>query len=98
VIAPAKPEPASVQALPLLLRWLDQAHHARLLGVLPTMVMRRRASTDVWLAELERLARSAGGRLLPAIPNTAALAEWRLDGHPYAPVAAQVLELLDGQA
>jgi cellulose biosynthesis protein BcsQ len=98
VIAPAKPEPASVQALPLLLRWLAQAQHARLLGVLPTMVMRRRASTDVWLAELERLARSAGGRLLPAIPNTAALAEWRLDGHPYAPVAAQVLELLDGQA
>ena len=60
VIAPAKPEPASVQALPLLLRWLEQARHARLLGILPTMVMRRRASTDVWLPELERLARSAG--------------------------------------
>ena len=98
VIAPAKPEPASVQALPLLLRWLEQARHARLLGILPTIVMRLRASTDVWLPELERLARSAGGRLLPGIPNTAALAEWRLDGHPYAPVAAQVLEVLDGQA
>ena len=39
-----------------------------------------------------------GGRLLPGIPNTAALAEWRLDRHPYAPVAAQVLKVLDGQA
>jgi cellulose biosynthesis protein BcsQ len=90
------PEAGSVRALPLLLDWLDQAHGARLLGFVPTMYKGRRGDSRQWLAELERLADRVGARVFPPISDLASLASFRLDGHPYASLAAAVEEALLG--
>jgi cellulose biosynthesis protein BcsQ len=96
-LVPVKgPEAGSVLALPLLLEWLEQASGARLLGFLPTMYKTRRADSRQWLGELERLAARAGARVFPPIGDLASLASFRMDTHPYAPLAAAVEEVLFG--
>src|SRR5437588_1906576 len=73
-LVPVKgPEAGSVLALPLLLEWLEQAQHARILGFLPTMYKIRRGDSRQWLGELERLAAKVGTRVFPPI---GALAQW----------------------
>jgi hypothetical protein len=49
-----------------------------------------------WLAELERLAIEVGAPVFAPIGDLAALATFRLDGHPYAPLAAAVEEIVLG--
>jgi cellulose biosynthesis protein BcsQ len=96
-LVPVKgPEAGSVLALPLLLEWLNQAQGARLLGFLPTMYKARRADSRQWLAELERLAVKTNTRVFPPIADHASLASFRMDGHPYASLAAQIEEVLLG--
>jgi cellulose biosynthesis protein BcsQ len=96
-LVPVKgPEAASVLALPLLMDWIEQANGARLLGFIPTMFKARRGDSRQWLAELERLAQSSGARLFSPIPDAASLASFRMDGHPYAPLAEAVEEVLLG--
>jgi cellulose biosynthesis protein BcsQ len=96
-LVPVKgPEAGSVLALPLLLEWLDQANGARLLGFLPTMYKARRGDSRQWLGELERLADRVGARVFPPIADHAGLASFRLEGHPYAPLADAVEEVLLG--
>ncbi len=97
VLVPVKgPEAGSVLALPLLLEWLEQAHGARLLGFVPTMYKARRGDSRQWLVELERLAAKTGARVFPPIGDLATLASFRIDGHPYAPLADAVEEVLLG--
>src|SRR4051794_17169721 len=75
VLVPVKaPEAGSVLALPLLLRWLEQANGARLLGFLPTMYKPRRGDSRQWLDELERLAQKTGTRVFPPIGDLASVA------------------------
>ena len=82
-LVPVKgPEAGSVLALPLLLEWLEQAQHARLLGFLPTMYKTRRGDSRQWLSELERLAARVGTRVFAPIADLVTLATFRLDGHP----------------
>src|SRR5256885_8713611 len=88
------PRAGSVLALPLLLEWLEQAQHARLLGFLPTMYKIRRGDARQWLGELERLAAKVSTRVFPPIGDLATLATFRLDGHPYASLAAAVEEVV----
>ena len=96
-LVPVKgPEAGSVLALPLLLEWLEQANGARLLGFLPTMHKARRGDARQWLAELDRLAARVGARVFPPIGDLASLASFRLDGHPYAPLAAAIEEIALG--
>ena len=96
-LVPVKgPEAGSVLALPLLLEWLEQAQHARLLGFLPTMYKTRRGDSRQWLSELERLAARVGTRVFAPIADLVTLATFRLDGHPYAPLAAIIEEVLLG--
>jgi cellulose biosynthesis protein BcsQ len=96
-LVPVKgPEAGSVLALPLLLEWLERAQAARLLGFVPTMYKARRGDARQWLAELERLADRVGARVFPPISDLASLASFRLDGHPYAPLAEAVEEALLG--
>lgn len=96
-LVPVKgPEAGSVLALPLLLEWLGQAHGARLMGFVPTMYKGRRGDSRQWLDELERLAAQTGTRVFPPIGDLVSLATFRLDGHPYAPLAAAVEEVLLG--
>jgi cellulose biosynthesis protein BcsQ len=96
-LVPVKgPEAGSVLALPLLLEWLDQAQGARLLGFVPTMYKARRGDSRQWLTELERLAAETGTRVFPPIGDLASLAAFKMDGHPYAPLAAAVEEVLLG--
>jgi cellulose biosynthesis protein BcsQ len=98
-IVPVKgPEAGSVLALPLLMDWLDQAHGARLLGFLPTMYKARRGEVRQWLDELHKLADQRGVQVFPPIGDLASLASYRLDGHPYAPVAAAVEQVLHSAA
>ena len=96
-LVPVKgPEAGSVLALPLLLEWLVQVHSVRLLGFVPTMYKARRGDSRLWLGELERLATKTGTRVFPPIGDLASLASFRMDGHPYAPLAAAVEEVLLG--
>jgi hypothetical protein len=92
VLVPVKgPEEGSVQALPALLRWLQEANGARLLGFLPTMYKPRRTEARHWLGELGRLAERQRARVFEPIGDLASVAAWRLDGHPYASLADEVL-------
>jgi cellulose biosynthesis protein BcsQ len=96
-LVPVKgPEAGSVLALPLLLEWLDQAQGARLLGFVPTMYKTRRGDSRQWLDELHKLAAERNVPVFPAIGDLASLASFRLDGHPYAPLAETVEEALIG--
>lgn len=98
-LVPVKgPEAGSVLALPLLLDWLDQAAGARLLGFLPTMFKARRAESRQWLEELQKIAAQRGVPVFPPIGDLASLASYRLDGHPYAPVAEAVEQVLRAAA
>jgi len=91
VLVPVKgPEAGSVLALQLLLNWLKGTHGVRLLGFLPTMYKPRRGDSRQWLGELERLAEQTGTRVFAPIGDLASLASFRLDGHPYAALAAGV--------
>ena len=92
LLVPVKgPEEGSVQALPVLLRWLEEANGSRLLGFLPTMFKPRRAEARYWLGELLRLAERHRTRVFEPIGDLASVAAWRLDGHPYAGVAEELL-------
>ena len=91
VVVPAKPEEASVQILPVFLHWLQEAEHARLLGFLPTMFKPRRADARHWLAELHQLADRHRTRVFEPIHDMASIATWKLDGHPYASLADEIL-------
>jgi hypothetical protein len=91
VLVPVKgPEENSVQALPMLMGWIEQAPHVRLIGFLPTLHKPRRASSRYWLAQLERLAERYGARVLAPINDMASIADMSLAGHPYALVAEDV--------
>jgi cellulose biosynthesis protein BcsQ len=97
-IVPVKgPEASSVQALPMLMEWIDQARHARVLGFLPTMHKPRRAETRYWMAELQAFAAEHDARVLAPIGDIASVAAWRLDGHPYAPLALEVLRVTENR-
>ena len=99
LLVPVKgPEEGSVQALPMLIEWVAEAGHARVLGFLPTMYKPRRAETRYWMAELEAFAARYQVRVLSPIGDLASVAAWRLDGHPYAPVAQEVLRAHTHQA
>jgi cellulose biosynthesis protein BcsQ len=98
-IVPVKgPEASSVQALPMLMQWIAEADHARVLGFLPTMHKPRRAETRYWMAELEAFSARYRARVLSPIGDMASVAAWRLDGHPYASLAEEVLRAVGGQA
>jgi cellulose biosynthesis protein BcsQ len=90
-LVPVKgPEAGSVLAIPLLLEWLEEAAGARLLGFVPTMHHARRVDCRQWLDELYKLARQRDVPVFPPIGNLASLAAFRMDGHPYAPLAEAV--------
>lgn len=92
VLVPVKgPEQASVQALPLLMDWIHEAGHARLLGFLPTMHKTRRTSSRQWLEQLQVLAQRYDTKVLTPIGDLASIVDWQLTGHPYAHVAEEVL-------
>ena len=96
VLVPVKgPEEASVQAIGLVLEWLESAPNCRLLGFVPTMATLRWAESRQWLGELQNLASSRGVQVFDPIPSRASLAAWRLDGHPYASLAEQVLHAVN---
>jgi cellulose biosynthesis protein BcsQ len=98
-IVPVKgPEASSVQALPMLMQWVTEAHYARVLGFLPTMYKPRRSETRYWMTELEAFAERHGARVLSPIGDLASVAAWRLDGHPYAELAQEVLRAVGRQA
>ena len=86
-------EQASVQALPLLMDWIREAGHARLLGFLPTMHKARRSSSRHWLGRPHLLAERYQARVLAPIGAMASIADWQLTGHPYAHVAEEVLRV-----
>jgi len=95
-LVPVKgPEASSVQALPMLMDWIAEARHARVLGFLPTMYKPRRAETRYWLAELQAFAAEYDARVLAPIGDIASVAAWRLDGHPYAQLAEEVLRAIE---
>jgi cellulose biosynthesis protein BcsQ len=97
-LVPVKgPEASSVQALPMLMEWIGEARHACVLGFLPTMHKPRRAETRYWMAELQAFAAEHDARVLAPIGDIASVAAWRLDGHPYAPVAAEVLRVTENR-
>jgi cellulose biosynthesis protein BcsQ len=92
LLVPVKgPEEGSVQALPALLRWLQEAGSVRLLGFLPTMHKPRRTEARYWMGQLQRLAEQHHTRVLEPIGDLASVAAWRLDGHPYASLAEDIL-------
>lgn len=94
-LVPVKgPEEASVQAIGLVLEWLEAARNCRLLGFVPTMATLRWAESRQWLGELERLAQSRGVRVFSPIRSRASVAAWRLDGHPYAELAEEVQDAI----
>jgi cellulose biosynthesis protein BcsQ len=94
-LVPVKgPEEASVQAIGLVLEWLEAAPNCRLLGFLPTMATHRWVESRLWMDELERLAQRTGTSVFTSIPARASLAAWRLDGHPYAALAEEVLHAI----
>jgi hypothetical protein len=51
----------------------------------------RRAEARSWLSELHRLAERCQTRVFEPIGDLASVAAWRLDGHPYADVAEEIL-------
>ena len=67
------PEEGSVQALPMLMQWVAEAGHARVLGFAPTMCKPRRVETSYWMAELEAFAERHGARVLPPIGDIASV-------------------------
>lgn len=79
----------------MLMQWVAEARHARVMGFLPTMHKPRRAETRYWMGELQAFAERHGAPVLPPIGDIASVAAWRLDGHPYAPLADLVLCALD---
>lgn len=92
LLVPVKgPEEGSVQALPALMRWLQEAGQVRLLGFLPTMYKPRRVEARYWLTELQRLAAQHHTRVFEPIGDLASIAAWRLDGHPYQRLADEIL-------
>jgi cellulose biosynthesis protein BcsQ len=94
VLVPVKgPEQASVQALPLLMDWIREAGHARLLAFLPTMHKARRTSSRLWLDQLQILAERYQTEVLAPIGDLASIADWQLSGHPYAHVADEVIRV-----
>jgi cellulose biosynthesis protein BcsQ len=94
-LVPVKgPEEVSVQALPMLMSWITQANHARLLGFVPTMFKPRRASCRHWMDELGRLAERYQTRVFAPIPDQASIADMSLRGHPYATLAQDVLHAI----
>jgi cellulose biosynthesis protein BcsQ len=94
-LVPVKgPEAGSVLALPMLLDWLDQAQGARLLGFVPTMYKARRGDSRQWLEELQKLAEERNVPVFSTIGDLASLASFRMDGHPYAPLAEAIEEAL----
>jgi cellulose biosynthesis protein BcsQ len=94
-LVPVKgPEEASVQAISLVLEWLKSAPDCRLLGFVATMATLRWAESRQWLAELEHLAHRHDVQVFEPIPSRASLAAWRLDGHPYAALAEQILHAI----
>jgi cellulose biosynthesis protein BcsQ len=96
-LVPVKgPEAGSVLALPMLLDWVEQARGARLLGFVPTMYKARRGDSRQWLEELQKLAAERNVPVFSPIGDLASLASFRLDGHPYAPLAEAVEEVLLG--
>jgi cellulose biosynthesis protein BcsQ len=98
-LVPVKgPEAGSVLALPLLMDWLDQARGARLLGFVPTMYKGRRGEVRQWLDELHKLAEQRRVPVFPPIGDLASLASFRLDGHPYAPLAVAIEQVLQSAA
>jgi len=60
------------------------------------MYKARRGDSRQWLTELERLAVRTGTRVFAPISDLATLASFRMDGHPYAPLAEAVEEVLLG--
>jgi cellulose biosynthesis protein BcsQ len=95
-LVPVKgPEIDSVQALPMLMEWMQQVPTTRLIGFLPTMHKPRRASCKYWLGQLERLASEHGTRVLPPIHDLASIADKSLAGHPYAATAEEVLRFIN---
>jgi cellulose biosynthesis protein BcsQ len=93
LLVPVKgPEEGSVQALPALMRWLQEANGARLIGFLPTMYKPRRAEARYWLGELQELAKLHRTRVFEPIGDLASVAAWRLDSHPYAMLAEEILD------
>jgi cellulose biosynthesis protein BcsQ len=91
-LVPVKgPEEASVQAVGLVLEWLEAAPNCRLLGFVPTMATLRWSESRQWLIELRHLAKGRGTQVFEPIPSRASLAAWRLDGHPYAQLAEELL-------
>lgn len=94
VLVPVKgPEQASVQALPLLMDWIREADHARVLAFLPTMHKARRSSSRHWLQQLHVLADRYRTKVLSPIGDLASIADWQLTGHPYAHVADEILSV-----
>jgi hypothetical protein len=85
------PEEASVQAISLVLEWLESAPNCQLLGFVPTIATLRWTESRQWMTELQRLARRHRVQVFDPIPSRASLAAWRMDGHPYAKLAEQVL-------
>ena len=76
VLVPVKgPEQASVQALPLLMDWLHETNHAKLLAFLPTMHKNRRASSQHWLEQLHVLAERYRTEVLAPISDLASIAD-----------------------
>ncbi len=93
-IVPVKGPEEAVQAVGLVLEWLESAANCRLFGFLPTMATLRWTESRQWLGELHRLAKHCGARVFAPIPARASLAAWRLGSPPYAPLAAEVLRAI----
>ena len=51
----------------------------------------RRIKVRYWFGELKRLAERNHTRVFDPIGDLASVAAWRLDGHPYARVAEEIL-------
>jgi hypothetical protein len=49
------------------------------------------------MAELQAFAAEHNARVLSPIGDIASVAAWRLDGHPYAPLAAEVLRVTENR-
>jgi hypothetical protein len=53
----------------------------------------RRLEARYWVRELRRLADRHQTRVFEPVGDPASVAAWRLDGHPYAPVAEEILRV-----
>jgi hypothetical protein len=79
------------------MQWLDQAQGAQLMGFMPTMHHSRRTESRQWMVELHKVAAARGVQVFAPVGNLASLAAYKLDNHPYAPVA-QAIEHRLGEA